>query len=112
LNLDLDLHGSFGSNGSGAQKFVCNVGYNLDECGGVKYNGDSDKKTYGRSSESITIEVIGNYDYLFYVGRFVENFNKKIKTAAGDDDVTTHFNQDIFRAFPVIKYFTSDNTLH
>jgi hypothetical protein len=41
LDLDLDLHASFGSNGSGAEKFACNIGFSSDECGGVVYNGDS-----------------------------------------------------------------------
>jgi hypothetical protein len=55
------------------------------------------------------MEVIGNYDYLYYVSRYVENFDKRIKDSTGNDDISTHFNKDIFLANPVLKYFTSDN---
>lgn len=92
IGLDLDLYASFGANGSGSQKFICNVGHTFEECGGVKHNGDNSKKVMGKSSESVTLSVIGNYEYLFFYNRFVESFSKKIKTADNKDDITTRFN--------------------
>lgn len=107
--IDIDLRSSFGAQ-IGSQKFLCNVGPQSGDCGGVKYHGDNSGKKIGRSSEAITLEIIGNYDYLFFYNRFVENFQKKIFPQPELPDFGTKYNNQIFTVQPVIKYFTSYQT--
>lgn len=70
---DLDLWATFGDYTVEAPTaFDCHVGITRKNCGGVRFNGDSSDKKIGKSSESITFDVIGAYNYLIFFNRWYQ----------------------------------------
>ena len=48
---------------------MCLSGPTEPSCGGMTYHGDSTLHHLGKTTEAITIEEIGQVDYLFYLNR-------------------------------------------
>lgn len=48
---------------------MCVAGPTEQSCGHMVYHGDSTVHHIGKTTESITLEVIGTVDYLFYINR-------------------------------------------
>lgn len=80
---------------------MCEVGVHQNECGGVVHHGDSLKKLLGKSFEAITLEKIGQYDYLVYINTFIQNLEEKIKNKK------IPYASNVSKSKPVIKYYTS-----
>jgi hypothetical protein len=101
---DIDLWASFGDyTVGGPTSFDCHVGITKKHCGGLVFNGDSIDKKNGKSSESITFDVIGAYNYLIFFNRWY----KKLPTVP----TPTNWISDIALFLPVIKYYSSESDL-
>jgi len=65
----LDLYTTFGSYDE-LPKFTCSVGIYDYVCSGVKYYGDNILKKNSKTTEVISLDVIGRHPYLVYVSRY------------------------------------------
>ncbi|EGR30697.1 hypothetical protein IMG5_125370 [Ichthyophthirius multifiliis] len=87
---DLDLYGTINSF---SEKWLCYSSYQDKECGGMLYHGDADGKN--KSSESITIEKLGNTKYLIFY---------KLPVVSENNQVVD--NTNIIKVKPIVKVFS------
>ena len=53
------------------KKTLCVAGPTEPECGTMHYHGDSSGHAIGKTTEAISIDTIGEVDYLIYLNREV-----------------------------------------
>lgn len=98
--MDLDLFVNFKSEDD---VLSCTVGYPNQHCGLTAYHGDNKGSKLGRSTEAITIKVVGRFDYLVYINALLKQDNVKGAT------IPPAQYQHILLARPVLKYYNSQS---